>query len=110
MSRRTQQVAEAESRLRTAERFVSRTEMLLEKADAAYDASFERLKQTVAHSKAHPGMWQAICRFSTDFQRVRKAYLAADEKCTEAELSESKAEADYLRDSLAEREMQRLIF
>ena len=35
-----------------------------------------------------------------------KAYLAADEKCTEAELSESKAESDWLRARLAERDAE----
>ena len=37
---------------------------------------------------------------------MHKAYLAADEKCTEAELSESKAESDWLRARLAERDAE----
>ena len=95
-----QKVAQAESRLRTAEKFVSRLETLMEKAEAAYDASFERLQRAAALSKEHPRKPYA------EFKRVHKAYLAADEKCTEAELSESKAESDWLRARLAERDAE----
>ena len=73
----------------------------MEKAEATYDASFASLQRAVARHEAHPGRPRA------DFQRVDRAYRAADAaKCTEAELHEAKAESDWLRARLAERDAE----
>ena len=95
-----QRVSEAESRLRTAEKFVSRTETLLEKAEAASDAAFQRLKRAVACNEASASVSNA------EFNRLHKAYRVADEKSNEAQMNELQAENDWLLARLVERDAE----